>query len=344
MIWNGWVLVLMTGQIAVVVINTAAFANALRIIRYWDTSSLSALQLELERRSELVATIVSWSLLFQALSLVVFEITVRSLAPFIPGAMCTTGTLQAHFLGWPILFLKMGAMYLYGWWVVINYVDVRVESFPLTRLKSWYIAAFFPLLLVDLLMQAAFFTGLDPSVISSCCGVVFEVGAEGFGSSVASLPPHATQVVLAGFVVVLIVSSYVFHLSGTDIGKIAYSVGSFAGLILGVAGIIAFVAPYTYMMPALHCPFIFLDQEYFNYGYLVYLPLFGASFLGTSPGVLSCVARWFPSVEDTAGLLAEKFLCHSTRLWGLFLVFAYAPVVKFWIETGGTADLFQGGW
>jgi len=64
MIWNGWGLVLVIGQIAIVAVNAVAFANALRIIRYRDTASLSALQLELERRSELVATIVSWSYLF----------------------------------------------------------------------------------------------------------------------------------------------------------------------------------------------------------------------------------------------------------------------------------------
>ena len=180
MIWNAWVLGLIVGQIAMAVINGTAFLNALRIIRKWDTESLSPAQLDLERRSELIATIVSWSLLFQIFSLLVFEITARSLAPFILGAMCTVGTLQAHPLGWPVLFLKIGGLYLYGWCIVLNHVDYHLEGFPLTRAKSWYMIFLFPLLLLDLLLQVAFFTGLDPSVISSCCGVIFEVGREGF--------------------------------------------------------------------------------------------------------------------------------------------------------------------
>lgn len=344
MIWNGWVLALLIGQTAVVAINAVAFANAFRILRYWDTSSWSARQLDLEQRSELVATIVSWSLAFQVFSLLVFEIAARSSASFIPGAMCTTGTLQAHPLGWPVLFVKMGTLFLYGWWIVINHVDMEVEGFPVTKLKNWYLAILFPVLAVDLLMQAIYFTGLDPSVISSCCGVIFEVGAEGFGSSVASLPPKLTQVVLAAFVVVLIVSSFLFRSYRTGAGNILYSIGSLVGLILGVAGVIAFVAPYTYMMPALHCPFIFLDQEHMNYGYLVYLPLFGASFLGTSVGILALLEKRFPLLDSTASRTGTRLLGWSATLWGLFLVFAYAPMLRFWLVTGGQSDLFQVGY
>lgn len=344
MIWNAWVLGLIVGQIAIAAVNGAAFGNAVKIVREWNTTSLSPQQLELEHRSELIATIVSWSLLFQIFSLLVFEITARSLAPFIPGAMCTVGTLQAHDLGWPVLFVKIGALYLYGWWIVINHVDFQVEGFPLARLKGWYMIFLFPLLLTDLLMQIWYFTGLDPSVISSCCGVIFEVGGEGFGSSVASLPPKITRSLLFGFLVVFLVSSCVLKWESTTTGKLAYAIGSATGLFLGVAGVVAFVAPYVYMMPALHCPFIFLDHEHFNYGYLVYIPLFAASFLGISPAVLVAVEWKFPSTRGAAQRLGTRFVRSSTVLWSLFLCAAYAPAVKFWIDTGGKADLFQVGY
>lgn len=344
MIWNAWVLSLIIGQIAVAAINAAAFVNAVRIVRHWDTSSLSPAQLELEHKSELVATIVSWSLLFQAFSLLVFEITARSLAPFIPGAMCTVGTLHAHYLGWPVLFVKIIALYLYGWWIVVNHLDLRVEGFPLTRLKSWYIVALCPLLLLDLLMQIAYFSGLDPSVISSCCGVIFEVGGEGFGSSVASLPPRMTRALLLGFLAALLICSYVLRWENGTRGQMAYAMGSFVGLGLGIAGAVAFVAPYVYMMPALHCPFIFLDQEHFNYGYLVYIPLFLGSFLGMSLAVLQAVEWKFPVTGCEARELRASFVRYSRTAWLVFLAAAYAPVVKFWIDTGGRADLFQVGY
>ena len=344
MIWNAWVLALIIGQIAVAAVNGAAFVNALRIVRTWDTASLSPKQLELEHRSELIAAVVSWSLLFQVFSLLVFEITARSLAPFIPGAMCTVGTLHAHYLGWPVLFVKIGALYVYGWWIVINYVDMQLEGFPLTGLKSRLMLFLFPLLLVDLSMQIVFFAGLDPSVISSCCGVIFEVAGEGFGSTVASLPPKFTRALLLAFLLVLLVLSYALRWERRTAGNIAYALGSGAGLFLGTAGIVAFTAPYIYMMPALHCPFIFLDQEHYNYGYLVYIPLFAASFFGMSLGALAMIVRLCPAAETTAKAAGLRFMGLSRALWVMFILAAYAPWVKFWIDTGGSADLFQVGY
>ncbi|MFC1834848.1 hypothetical protein ACFL2Q_08955 [Thermodesulfobacteriota bacterium] len=344
MIWNGWVLGLIIGQTAIVMVNLAAFFTAVRIIRSWDTTSLSPLQSNLERRSELMATIVSWSMFFQVFSLLVFEVTARSLAPFIPGAMCTVGTLHAHVLGWPTLFVKVGALYLYGFWIVVNHLDMQTEGFPLTRLKSWLMLVLFPILIGDVILQVAFFTGLDPSVISSCCGVIFEVGGAGFGSSVASLPPKILRLGLFGFLAVVVILSYLFRWETTPRGRMAFALASALGLVLGMAGIVAFVAPYVYMMPALHCPFIFLDHEHANYGYLVYVPLFAASFLGISLAGLIMVERHFPSSGTGAQRLETGFLRSSRLLWIVFLLAAYGPMVRFWIETGGKADLFQVGY
>lgn len=344
MIWNAWVLGLIIGQMATALITAVAFTNALRIVRNWDTTSMLPMQLDLEHRSELIATIVSCSLLFQVFSLMVFEITTRSLAPFVPGAMCTVGILEAQPLGWPVLFLKMAALFFYGWWIVLNYLDNRVEGFPLTIFKSWYLIVLFPLILADLLLQIAFFTRLDPAVITSCCGVVFEVEGEGFGSSVASLPPKITMGALGVLVALLVLFSLVVTRVRTKRGCIAYAVGSGFGLILGIAGVISFVAPYVYMMPALHCPFIFLDEEHLNYGYLVYLPLFAASFFGMSAGILVAVERRFPPLMTVSHTITMQYVRWSGLLWLAFLAAAYGPVLKFWIATGGKADLFQVGY
>ena len=344
MIWNSWVLGLIIGQVATTAINAIAFANALRIVLNWDTTSMSPMQLEMEHRSELIAAIISWSMLFQAFSLIVFEITARSLAPFIPGAMCTVGILEAQPLGWPVLFLKMAAIYFYGWWIVLNYLDNQVEGFPLTMLKSWYLIMLFPLILADLLLQIAFFTGLDPAIITSCCGVVFEVEGEGFGSSVASLSPKLTMVGLLGLITVLLLMSLLVRRRITPSRCIAYAFGSAAGVVLGIAGSIAFVGPYVYMMPALHCPFIFLDREHYNYGYLVYLPLFAASFFGMTLGILEAVERRYQSLVIVSHNLKLRYVQWSGLFWLAFLVSAYAPVIQFWIVTQGKADLFQVGY
>ncbi len=166
MIWNAWVLGLIIGQMAVAMINGVAFINALIILRRWNATSYAPFQLNLEHRSELVATIVSWSLSFQIFSLLLFEITTRKLAPSIAGAMCTVGSLEAHYLGWPILFTKLGAFFLYGLWMIVNHVDLQLEGFPLTKFKNGWLVVLFPLVIADVLMQILYFSGLDPTVIT----------------------------------------------------------------------------------------------------------------------------------------------------------------------------------
>lgn len=344
MIWNSWVLGLIIGQLATAAINAVAFANAWKIVQNWDTKSMSGMQLDLEHRSELISTIVSCTLLFQAFSLMVFEITARSLAPFVPGAMCTVGILEAQPLGWPILFLKMAALFLYGWWIVLNRLDNQVEGFPLTMVKSWYLIGLFPLMVIDLVLQMAFFTHLDPAVITSCCGVVFEVEGEGFGSSVASLPPNICMKGLPVLTLVLLIGSIGAREGINQWRCMAYALGSAIGLIVGIGSIISFVAPYVYMMPALHCPFIFLDGEHCNFGYLVYLPLFGAAFLGMSAGIVVALEHRFPVLEDVSQAMQIRFVRWSRLLWLAFLAAAYGPVIRFWIATGGKADLFQVGY
>jgi hypothetical protein len=258
--------------------------------------------------------------------------------------MCTVGILEAQPLGWPVLFLKMAALFLYGWWIVLNHLDNRVEGFPLTIFKSWYLIMLFPLILTELVLQIAFFTHLDPAVITSCCGVVFEVKGEGFGSSVASLPPKLTMGGLVGLVTVLVLLSLMLRRRSEQGSCIAYALGSAAGLVLGIAGVISFVAPYVYMMPALHCPFIFLDEEHFNYGYLAYFPLFAASFFGMSAGILVAVERRFQPLVTDSHKIRMRYVQWSGLFWLAFLAAAYGPVIKFWIATGGKADLFQMGY
>jgi len=344
MIWNAWVMGLIIGQAVIAAISWVALVNAVKIVRAWDIRSMSQSQLELEHRSELIAVIVAWSLLFQMLSLAVFEMTARSLAPFIPGAMCTVGILEAQPLGWPVLFIKMGALYAYGWWIVLNHLDFQVEGFLLTRVKSWYFIALFPLIVADPALQVIFFKRLDPSVITSCCGVVFEVQGEGFGSSLASLPPRLTMAAQAALGAVLVIIPRFMRRRSTAAASVTYGALSCLGLALGLASIVSFVAPYVYMMPALHCPFIFLDQEHFNYGYLVYVPLFAASFCGMSAGALVAVERGLPSIAAASRRLRASFVTWSGWLWLVFLAAAYGPVIKFWLDTGGKADLFQVGY
>ncbi len=343
MIWNSWVLSLIIGQIGIVLINAVAFVSALKIIRKWDTSSYDPEQIDLERRSELVATIVSWSLVFGILSLIVFERTNDSLVPFIPGAMCPIGVLgQNEFWGYATLYLKIAGVFVYGLWIVINRIDTDVEGFPLTRLKNAYTLALFPFLLLDVSFQVVYFCKLDPNVITSCCGVVFEPGGgQSYASSVASLPPESTRWLVGIYFAVFLALSRTMRFEAKTWGKTLHALLSAVGFFLGMAGVIAFASPYIHQMPALHCPFCILQREYYHYGYCIYLPLFLASLLGVVPGVLNLLLKRYPGARGRIERSQIRMIRFSRISWLVFLVMIFLPMVFYLVQTGGI-DLFFG--
>lgn len=342
MILNSWVLALMIGQIGVFAINGVAFINAIKIIKKWDIRSFHPEQLELERRSELISTIISWSLVFEIFSLIVFERTADSLAPFIPGAMCPVGVLGSNRWGYPTLFIKMIGLFVYGWWLVIHYIDIRIEGFPLTLLKNRYGLILFPFLFIDVFFQFIFFSSLDPSVITSCCGVVFEPGGgQSYASSVASLPPEMTRWVLG---------LYGLGFWGLSLGlrwemkrwsRTVHALASLSGFFLGIAAVIAFTAPYIYQMPALHCPFCIMKPENYYFGYLVYSPLFIATFFGLCSGSLNLLHRRYDQAINLIEETQIKMIRLSRMFWILFLTIAFLPMMIYLWHTGGT-DLFFG--
>lgn len=343
MIWNSWVLSLIIGQIGIVIVNAFAFISALQILRRWDTSSYNPEQINLERKSELVATIVSWSLFFEILSLIVFERTNDSLVPFIPGAMCPIGVLgQNAFWGYSTLYIKIIGVFVYGLWIVIHHIDIDIEGFPLTLLKNIYTLILFPFLLIDISFQIVYFSKLDPNVITSCCGVVFEPGGgQSYASSVASLPPEITRWLVGLYFIGFITLSLALKLELKVWGRTLYSLFSAVGFFLGIAGVISFASPYIHQMPALHCPFCILKREYYYYGYLIYIPLFTASSLGIFPGLLNLLFGRYPHARKRIEASQINMIRASRISWIVFIITIFLPMVSYLFQTGGI-DLFFG--
>ena len=108
---------------------------ALRILRHWDLSSGSELQIELEHRTYLISTIMAVCLVFQLISLFFFIHTTDSICRLFPGAMCAAGTLNLNHFGYPVLFLKLCNAFLAGIWLILNHADNQGFDYPLIRLK-----------------------------------------------------------------------------------------------------------------------------------------------------------------------------------------------------------------
>jgi hypothetical protein len=254
------------------------------IIRQWDLSSGSELQLSLERRTYLISTILTYLFAFQVLSLFLYLYTADSLHTFFVGAMCAAGTLNVNGYGYPALVLKIVNLLTAGVWLILNFVDNRAYDYPLVRKKYLFLLVITPLLLIETVTLAGYFLGLDPNIITSCCGSLFSEGGRSISSDIVSLPPGlmgmAFYVSMAG--------SVALGLAFFVKEKGAYLFSAMAGIafVVAVLATISYISPYIYELPTHHCPFCILQGEYGYIGYPLYAGLLGGAVTGLGVGVL----------------------------------------------------------
>jgi len=279
MILNPAVMALVGGAVVGAGLVGGAALQGAVILRRWDLQSGSARQLELERRTALVSTLVGHALTFQVLSLFLFVFTADALAPQFTGAMCAAGSLKADPHGYPALLLMLGAAVAAGLWLVVDRADGRGHDYPLIRVKYALLLLLAPLVLAAAAWEVAWFRGLQPEVITSCCGSLFSRTGRGVGADLAALPPRLAGAALFGTVGSAVVAALVFLKRGR--GAVVLAALSAAALVASLAGIVAFVSPYVYELPTHHCPFCLLQREYHFLGY----PLYGALLVGSGAGM-----------------------------------------------------------
>jgi hypothetical protein len=285
------------------------------ILRSWDMASGSSRQLELERRTYLISTILSYVFGFQLLSLFLFVYTADSLCPLFVGAMCAAGTLNANSYGYPVLVLKIVNFLLAGLWLILNTADNQAEDYPLIRKKYALLLVIAPLLLIETVLQVLYAHGLNPNVITSCCGTLFSASSRGVAADLASLPAAPLE---AAFTISLLLSIA----AGTWFAlrrKGGYVVAALAGLtfVIGVLSLISFIGPYAYELPSHHCPFCVLQPEYHRVGYLLYAGLLGGAVSGLGVGILMPFRRVKSLVNIVPAM--QRSLVVSMLFFDLFL-------------------------
>jgi hypothetical protein len=134
---------------------------------------------ELEKQYYLVST-VGW-LTFGAriLAIPLFYVTLISLIPSVPGAMCEYGVLQAGApFSWVALGVKLITMFVFGGWLFFDFINRQLKAAPLIGALSRMFVLIVPLLFVDAALDIAFFGSLQPLVVP-CCMVIYSKTAGG---------------------------------------------------------------------------------------------------------------------------------------------------------------------
>jgi len=291
MILHPAILALLLGSLLVCLLLAKAVYVGWKVMRNWRPSSLDEQQLLLERDTELVSTLAHHALLITMFSLPLFVFTADDIHGLFIGAMCATGTLNAAPYGWQALLIKVWIFFLGGLWIIVNYYDRRVETSPLMHARFIALFGLLPLALLDLLLSYAFFSGLRPKVITSCCGTLFGSTADNLGAELAGLPVVSSMtlffLVLAAYLLVLLANlRYAQEL-------LRYLAGVLAGVffLVGVVAVLSFLSLYIYQLPTHHCPFDMLQGSCDYIGYPLYMGLFGTTLCGLVIGLLQPVSR-----------------------------------------------------
>jgi hypothetical protein len=329
------ILALLCGSLITVLVMLLASWLGVQILLRWDMSSSSEEQLLLERKTWLVSTLLNYALGFQIFSVVLFIFTAEDIHRLFVGAMCATGSLNANLVGWLVLLVKGILLFAAAFWVVLNRLDQRTEDCPLVRPKYLALVLITPLVVLDLYLQWRYFSGLQPEVITSCCGSLFSAGGDSVASDLAGMPVR--QAMLLFFSIIgsyLVVLSFCIVFKASVLRHLLFIV-SVLMFFVSIGAVISFISPYIYQMPSHHCPFDMLQANYSYIGYPLYVGLFVATLYGMLPGLCqplrkyASLRREIDSFEKRwlwvamAGMLVFLTISCWQMLFGSFKLFGY---------------------
>ncbi|WP_338766809.1 hypothetical protein WAF17_04555 [Bernardetia sp. ABR2-2B] len=250
------------------------------IIRKWNISSNDETQINLERRTFLVGAVLELVLLFQSFSLIAFLITINEHIPsLLRGAMCATGALEANQYGYPLLYFKIGSLFVYSSFLFLHFLDRKEPTYPLTPQKYYLVFPAFFCVSTELILMCLYFWNINPDLIATCCSVSFfsqEIDATNFLSSSTFINEGVFIWVLTGGVLGIYL---IFNLISKRVKESLFS--AFLFFIVGVFYIILsvyvlkfFFVKYIYGLPSHLCLFDIFFQKYNYIGYFIFFNLF----------------------------------------------------------------------
>jgi hypothetical protein len=327
-IFHPGILALLGGALLVVTLVAAACWLGLVIVCRWDRKSTSEQQLQLERRTYLVSSLVGYGFAFELASLLLFIYTVDELNGLFAGAMCATGVLNANPVGWPLLFMKIGSFFVCGIWLAVNDYDTRSDTMPLVRAKYGALLVLLPFFVLQTVLLFRYFTGLAPSIITSCCGTLFSSSETSLAGSLSGLPLKPMMV--SFYAATLLYGIFLFlgwkKGGGLFLNSLA---ASLAVLYLGIAlaAVVSFISVYIYQMPTHHCPFDMLQSGYGYVGYPLYISLFGSVFCAIMAGVAELLGL-VPELRLQMAGEPIRWAGRALLLLVFFLVFSGYPLIS----------------
>ena len=261
-----------------------AFVLSIRIFLKWDMNATTKEQYALEKQSYLSATIIKYIFAIKLPLFLFFVFTLDKISTLLTGAMCGAGVVDATDYGSYLLILKLLNIYLFGFWLTLHYLDIKSPHLPYTKLKfEFFILAFF-FLFVEILLEGVMFASIDIDKMVSCCGTLYSSSST---SAIAGIFSIDTTVLLALFYGNFILMAIFYKMRSAYL----FAIINLSFIIVALISLIQFFGTYIYELPTHHCPFCFLQSDYYYVGYLLYGLLFLGTFYGMRTGVIKILGE-----------------------------------------------------
>ena len=293
-----------------------AFVLSVKIFLKWDLNSTEPSQYKLEKQSYLAATVIKYIFAIKVPLFLFFIFTLDKISNVLTGAMCGAGVVDATPYGSYLFILKIINLYIFAYWLMLHSVDIKEENQPYTKMKfGIFIVAFF-FFVAELIVEGLMFNAIDVDKMVSCCGTLYSSSASSYISNIFLIDtPLLLGLFYGNFALIAI-----FYLLKK---RYLFAISNFLFVIVAIVSLIAFFGTYIYELPTHHCPFCFLQKDYYYVGYAIYALLFSGTFYGLAVGFITSTQEY-----------REKNYKLSMLFNLLYVILVSSFVVLFYLKNG----------
>jgi len=308
------VIIYLLSEIVLYTLLLISFVVTPYIIKNWDFSSFTTKQFSLENRSYLIITIISFVIILKIFLLPYFVYTIDELSNIVTGAMCGAGVIKSNVYGNPLLFLKIIILFLSGFWISINRLDLKAKNYPYTTIKLWFFIFIFLLFTLEIYLDISYFTNIESSKPVTCCSIIFEEkNYLPFGLDINKL------------LILFYLLYFLIFLANISERYILSIFSNILFLPIAYYSVIYFFGTYIYELPTHKCPFCILQSSYYFIGYL----LWGLLLFGIFKNIDYSLRRVIFKEN-----IADRDKNISTILLTLFVLLCSGFVVNYYFKTG----------
>ena len=254
------------------------------LARRFDIRQTTPEQYRLEKRADLAATIIRFVLWVKIALFIYFIYALDHLSNVITGAMCAAGVINAWSYGALLLGWKLGGLYLFGFWLVLNRLDLERERLPFSRMKFRFALVLVLFVLIEFVLLLGYLDALDPATIVSCCGTLFSSTNTSTLGTLLKLPLPWLLGLFYGLYGGIVLLGMLRRPWGMGLATLVF-------IPVALLAVISFFSTYVYELPTHTCPFCLLQKEYGYMGYWLYALLFIGTFRLLSGSLESLLTR-----------------------------------------------------